>query len=71
MKLKTLAFAALAALAFGAGVNTAPAEAAGNCFVCHDNCDSRFDACLAAGTAPDICVTRVDTCHRSCGCPTP
>lgn len=71
MKLKTLALAAIAAFAFGAGVNAGPAEAAVGCFACHDRCDTNFDACLAAGTPYATCVSRANLCHRSCGCPIP
>lgn len=71
MKLKTLALAALAAFAFGAGINVAPAEAAVGCLACHNRCDTNFDACLAAGTDINICFSRLERCGRSCGCPAP
>lgn len=71
MQLKALAFAALAAFAFGAGINAAPAEAAVGCLACHNRCDTNFDACLAAGTAYATCYSRATSCHRSCGCPIP
>ncbi len=71
MQLKTLALAALAAFAFGAGINAAPAEAAVNCFDCHNSCDMKYDACLIAGTDPSICASSDYLCRRRCGCPTP
>ncbi len=71
MQLKTLAFAAAAAFALGAGMNVAPAEAAGNCIVCHNRCDATFETCIAAGTDINICYSRLQLCRRSCGCPIP
>lgn len=71
MHLKTLVLVAVAAFAFGAGINVPPAQAAVGCLACHNRCDTNFDACLAAGTATSICVSRANACHRSCGCPIP
>lgn len=66
MQLKTLAFAAIAAFAFGAGINAAPAEAADLDQACHDRCDVNLTACLAAGTAPNNCYARAEFCHNRC-----
>jgi hypothetical protein len=71
MKLKILSFAAIAAFAFGAGINSAPVQAAGGCLTCHNRCDTNFEACLAAGTAYATCASRANLCHRGCGCPIP
>lgn len=71
MKLKTLALSAIAAFAFGAGINVGPAEAAVGCLTCHNRCDANFEACLEAGTPYETCEFRAIQCHRSCGCPLP
>ena len=71
MKLKTLAFAALAAFAFGAGINVAPAEAAETCIACHNRCDANFEACIIAGGDSFVCYSRLESCRRRCGCQIP
>lgn len=77
MKIRVFALCTAAAFAFGIGFSASAFSAgtlqpaAAGCITCHNNCDRSLDACLAAGTAPDICYARSTRCHRGCGCPIP
>ena len=66
MKLKTFALAAIAAFAFGAGINVAPAEAAVGDQACHDRCDLNHYFCIADGNPRVNCDARANLCHYRC-----
>lgn len=69
MKNRIFTLAGLAAFALGVGMTFTVSAA--SCITCHNNCDARFEACLAAGTSYTTCSSRATLCHRSCGCPIP
>ncbi|MBP6750695.1 MAG: hypothetical protein KA144_13735 [Xanthomonadaceae bacterium] len=67
MKFKTSLLLVLASFALGLGLSFS-ATALPTCPVCYYSCQTKYQQCLASGTGSALCLSRYQTCIRTCPC---